>query len=121
MRRRTGRRGIFWRGIPSEVFEDDRYAIRLTSVEENEENIRLIVDLVRSVNPSAPIVLTLILGPLMERSLRQSLEISQGSFLVFLQSPIAVTFLAVTALVLIAPAFRFFRQGKEVMAGEEAA
>lgn len=70
--------------------------------------------------PLAPIVLTLILGPLMERSLRQSLEISQGSFLIFLKSPIAVGFLAATALVLIAPAFRFFRRGKEVMAGEAA-
>jgi putative tricarboxylic transport membrane protein len=71
--------------------------------------------------PLAPIVLTLILGPLMERSLRQSLEISQGSFLVFLRSPIAAVFLAATALMLIAPAFQFFRRGKEAMAGEEAA
>jgi putative tricarboxylic transport membrane protein len=69
--------------------------------------------------PLAPVVLTLILGPLMERSLRQSLEISQGSFLVFLQSPIAVVFLAAAALVLIAPAFRFFRRGKEVLSGKE--
>jgi putative tricarboxylic transport membrane protein len=71
--------------------------------------------------PLAPIVLTLILGPLMERSLRQSLEISQGSFLVFVKSPIAAVFLAVTALILVAPAFKFFRRGKAALAGDEQA
>jgi putative tricarboxylic transport membrane protein len=70
--------------------------------------------------PLAPIVLTLILGPLMERSLRQSLEISQGSFGIFLSSPIAVVLLALAALFLIAPAFKFFLRGKVVMSGDEA-
>ena len=69
--------------------------------------------------PLAPVVLTLILGPLMERSLRQALEISQGSFLVFLKSPIAVVFLVLTALVLVLPSLKFFRRGKEVISGEE--
>jgi putative tricarboxylic transport membrane protein len=68
--------------------------------------------------PLAPIVLTLILGPLMERSLRQSLEISQGSFGVFLSSPIAVVLLALAALFLIAPAFKFLWKGKVVMSGD---
>ena len=40
--------------------------------------------------PLAPLVLTLILGPLMEQSLRQSLEISQGDFSIFFTRPIAV-------------------------------
>jgi len=71
--------------------------------------------------PLAPVVLTLILGPLMERSLRQSLEISQGSFLIFLKSPVAVVFLAAAALVLIMPMFQFFRRGKNVLSGEEPA
>ena len=69
--------------------------------------------------PLAPVVLTLILGPLMERSLKQSLEISQGSFLVFLKSPIAVVFLVLTALVLVLPSLKFFRRSKEVISGEE--
>jgi putative tricarboxylic transport membrane protein len=69
--------------------------------------------------PLAPVVLTLILGPLMERSLKQSLEISQGSFLVFLKSPIAVVFLMLTALVLVLPSLKFFRRSKEVISGEE--
>jgi putative tricarboxylic transport membrane protein len=69
--------------------------------------------------PLAPIVLTLILGPLMERSLRQSLDMSQGSLGIFLESPIAVVLLAVAALILIAPAFNFFRRGKGALSGEK--
>jgi len=68
--------------------------------------------------PLAPIVLTLILGPLMERSLRQSLEISQGSFGIFLSSPIAVVLLSLAALFLIVPAFMFFRRRKGVLPGD---
>jgi putative tricarboxylic transport membrane protein len=71
--------------------------------------------------PLAPVVLTLILGPMMERSLKQSLEISQGSFLIFLKSPIAVVFLALTALVLVLPSLKFFRRSKEAMTGDEPA
>ena len=56
--------------------------------------------------PIAPIILALVLGPLMERSLRQSLELSQGSALIFLQSPIAVAFLLAAALVLLSPTYR---------------
>ena len=70
--------------------------------------------------PLAPAVLTLILGPLMERSLRQSLEISQGSFDIILKSPIALILLVMAALILIAPAFKFFQKGKNVIAGEGA-
>ncbi len=69
--------------------------------------------------PLAPVVLTLILGPMMERSLKQSLEISQGSFLIFLKSPLAVVFLVLTALVLLLPSLKFFRRSKEAISGEE--
>ena len=68
--------------------------------------------------PLAPIVLTLILGPLMERSLRQSLEISQGSFGIFFSSPIAVVLLVLAVLFLIAPAFKFLWKGKVVISGD---
>src|SRR5215207_9481255 len=39
--------------------------------------------------PAAPLVLTLVLGPLMERALRQSLEMSEGDFWIFLTRPIS--------------------------------
>jgi putative tricarboxylic transport membrane protein len=53
--------------------------------------------------PLAPIVLTLIMGPPMEKSLRRSLEMSQGDFLILFSSPIAAVLLAVAALMLLSP------------------
>jgi putative tricarboxylic transport membrane protein len=69
--------------------------------------------------PMAPVVLTLILGPQMERALRQSLEISQGSFSIFLSNPVSAVLLGLAVLILISPAFKFFRRGKETLAGDE--
>jgi putative tricarboxylic transport membrane protein len=65
--------------------------------------------------PLTPIVLTLVLGPMMERSLRTSLEMSQGSFRIFAESPIAMVLLGLAALFLVAPAFRSLRRGKQVV------
>jgi putative tricarboxylic transport membrane protein len=55
--------------------------------------------------PLAPAVLGLILGPMLEKSLRTSLEMSAGNFTIFLTRPIcagllvfAVIILAVSAL-----------------------
>lgn len=53
--------------------------------------------------PLAPIVLTLIMGPPMEKSLRQSLEMSQGDFSILVASPIAATLLAISAIILFSP------------------
>ena len=55
---------VFWRGVPKDVYEAGRHVFRLTTVEENEANILRIVELVRSVNATAPIVLTLSPVPL---------------------------------------------------------
>lgn len=51
--------------------------------------------------PAAPLVLTLILGPLMERGLRQSLEMSRGDFSIFFLRPLSATLLAIAALIII--------------------
>ena len=56
--------------------------------------------------PLAPIVLTLIMGPPMEKSLRQSLEMSQGDFSILVASPIAATLLAISAIILISPVLK---------------
>jgi putative tricarboxylic transport membrane protein len=45
--------------------------------------------------PLAPLILTLLLGPLMEQSLRQSLEISGGSFGIFFTQPISLTLIII--------------------------
>ncbi|MGH2394934.1 MAG: tripartite tricarboxylate transporter permease, partial [Candidatus Limnocylindria bacterium] len=51
---------------------------------------------------TAPIVLGLVLAPIIEMSLRQSLAMSDGQYLIFLNRPIAATLLAVgAALVLL--------------------
>ncbi|MEW5933016.1 MAG: tripartite tricarboxylate transporter permease, partial [Bacillota bacterium] len=56
--------------------------------------------------PPAPLVLALVLGNLVETSLRQSLIISGGSMAIFVTRPISAVLLAVAAAVLLAPALR---------------
>jgi putative tricarboxylic transport membrane protein len=54
--------------------------------------------------PVAPVLVGMILGPLAEQQLRRALAISQGDPTVLLTRPGSAAILAVTALVLIAPA-----------------
>jgi len=61
----------------------------------------------------APMLLGLILGPMIESNLRQSLLISHGNPAVFFQRPISLSFLILTGLLLVmlcAPAFRSTRK-----------
>jgi putative tricarboxylic transport membrane protein len=50
----------------------------------------------------AALVLALVLGPLAEQSLRQSLTISRGSFAIFLERPTSLWILGITAAILAA-------------------
>jgi putative tricarboxylic transport membrane protein len=52
---------------------------------------------------AAPLVLALVLSPMMENSLRQSLLVSQGSFLIFFTRPISAIILIATLILLIVP------------------
>ena len=61
--RETG--GVFWRGIPDEIFDANRHVFRLTTVDENARNLTRMIEIIRSLNPTAPIVLTLSPVPLM--------------------------------------------------------
>jgi putative tricarboxylic transport membrane protein len=56
--------------------------------------------------PTAPLVLTMILGPLMERGLRQSLEMSRGDFSILFTRPISATLLAIAVIVIVVSTFR---------------
>ena len=56
--------------------------------------------------PLAPAILTLILGPLMERSLRESLSLSQGDYSIFFTRPISLFFLIVAAVILATSAWQ---------------
>jgi putative tricarboxylic transport membrane protein len=49
----------------------------------------------------AALVLALVLGPLAEQSLRQTLTISRGSFAIFVERPTSLWILGVTALMLV--------------------
>jgi putative tricarboxylic transport membrane protein len=51
--------------------------------------------------PAAPLVLAMVLGNPLEQSLRQGLTISDGSALIFVASPIGMTFVALSAGILI--------------------
>jgi putative tricarboxylic transport membrane protein len=51
--------------------------------------------------PTAPLVLTLVLGPLMESRLRQSLEMSQGDFSILITRPFSASLLAIAALIIV--------------------
>jgi putative tricarboxylic transport membrane protein len=54
--------------------------------------------------PAAPLVLGLVLGPIFENSLRQSLGLSHGSADIFFTRPIAVTLLGLASLAVLVPA-----------------
>ena len=51
----------------------------------------------------APLILAVVLGPLMEKSFRQSLFMSQGDLSIFVLRPVSGTLLAVLVVVLLAP------------------
>jgi putative tricarboxylic transport membrane protein len=56
--------------------------------------------------PLAPLILTLILGPLMEQSLRQSLEISRGDFSIFFSRPISLALIVIAGIFTIVSTLR---------------
>ncbi|HMN66096.1 MAG TPA: tripartite tricarboxylate transporter permease, partial [Burkholderiaceae bacterium] len=53
--------------------------------------------------PVAPLVVGLILGPMMEQSMRQALTISQGEWSTFFVRPLSGSLLAIALLLLVAP------------------
>jgi putative tricarboxylic transport membrane protein len=59
--------------------------------------------------PMAPVVLAIVLGPLAEASMRQSLIISSGSFAIFFNRPIAGTISVIAILVFTLPLFKTAR------------
>ena len=53
--------------------------------------------------PMAPIVLAIVLGPLSERSLRQSLIASHGSMMTFVERPLSLTYLLISVALFVLP------------------
>jgi putative tricarboxylic transport membrane protein len=56
--------------------------------------------------PLAPLVLTLILGPLMERNLRKSLEMGGGDFTILFDRPLSLAVLIIAVAVAVLPLLR---------------
>jgi TctA family transporter len=56
--------------------------------------------------PAAPVLLGFILGPLIEENFRRALFISNGDFGIFLRSPLSLTALVATVLLVIVPVTR---------------
>jgi len=52
---------------------------------------------------AAPLILAVVLGPMMEKALRQSLTMSKGDFSIFFVRPISVVLLGVAILLLLLP------------------
>lgn len=60
--------------------------------------------------PAPPFILAFILGGMMEQAFRQSLTISNGSLLIFLKDPIALSLLLIALLSFLYPLFRQLRK-----------
>ena len=58
--------------------------------------------------PSAPLILGLVLGGAMERALRQSLMMSEGSLSIFVARPMPAVMLSLAVLILLVPLFGKF-------------
>lgn len=69
--------------------------------------------------PVAPAVLAIVLGPLAEQSLRQSLLGSRGDAMVFVERPISACFLALAVVLFVYPlAAGWRRKRRRMMAGQ---
>ncbi len=67
---------------------------------------------------AAPLLLAFILGPMIETSLRQSLIISRGSFMIFFASPIAGILLGLAVFLLVTPPLRAYFGGRPAKKAE---
>lgn len=59
----------------------------------------------------APLVLAFVLGPIIETNLRQSLLMSEGSFLIFFARPISAILIGIALILIIASILPFFTKG----------
>jgi putative tricarboxylic transport membrane protein len=69
---------------------------------------------------AAPLVLALVIGPMMEEALRQSLILSAGSFSIFFERPISAGFIFTAALLLVFPLLTRRREVVKAWASQAA-
>ncbi len=63
--------------------------------------------------PLAPAVLAIVLGPLAESSVRQSLIMSHGSFAIFVDRPISAVIMGIAVLLFVLPIIKIMRKRRE--------
>ncbi len=61
--------------------------------------------------PAAPLILAMILGPILERSVQQAMISSGGDPMIFVERPLSAALLAVAALVALTPLIALMRHG----------
>ncbi len=70
--------------------------------------------LLRKLNyPVAPAVLAIVLGPLTERALRQSLVAEQGNVATFVERPLSATILVLAVLLIVLPVIKMMKHKKK--------
>jgi putative tricarboxylic transport membrane protein len=62
--------------------------------------------------PMAPLVLALVLGPLMEKSFRQTLIAEQGNIFAFIERPISGSFIAISVVFFLLPLLKHLKRFK---------
>ena len=60
--------------------------------------------------PMAPLVLALVLGPLMEKSFRQTLIAEQGNMMAFVERPLSGTFIAISLVFFLLPLLKYVKK-----------
>ncbi len=66
-----------------------------------------------------PLMFALVLSPILEQALRQSLLISQGSFMIFINRPISGAILGVAILLLLSNLFPFIKKRRQKYVARE--
>jgi len=66
----------------------------------------------------APLILGYVLGPMLERSLRQSLTLSDGSFMIFVNRPISAVCILISIILVLTPLIPHLRKRREALTRE---
>lgn len=69
--------------------------------------------------PLAPVILAIVLGPMMEVSLRRALSLSNGDWTVLFSSPLVIVLWALVALSALFPFLRILRRARETNDSEQ--
>ncbi len=67
--------------------------------------------------PMAPLVLALVLGPLMEKSFRQTLISEKGNVMAFVERPLSATLIVISAIFFLLPLLKYAKKPTRAKGG----